>query len=170
MNKLIVVTGGSKGIGRFIIEKFMANGFDAVTCARKKDELITLEKALNSRFPDRKFYYQLADVSIPDEVKKFAGFVHSLNRSIDVLVNNAGYFVPGSIAEEPEGTLANMMNANLFSAYHVTRAILPAMKKTAADIFLTCVPLPASRPMPTVVRMPSPNLPSSVCQNACAKN
>lgn len=36
MNKLIVVTGGSKGIGRFIIEKFMANGFDAVTCARKK--------------------------------------------------------------------------------------------------------------------------------------
>ncbi len=139
MNKLIVVTGGSKGIGRFIIEKFMANGFDAVTCARKKDELITLEKALNSRFPDRKFYYQLADVSIPDEVKKFAGFVHSLNRSIDVLVNNAGYFVPGSIAEEPEGTLANMMNANLFSAYHVTRAILPAMKKNrSGHIFNMC--------------------------------
>jgi short-subunit dehydrogenase len=139
MNKLIVVTGGSKGIGRFIIEKFMANGFDAVTCARKKDELITLEKALNSRFPDRKFYYQVADVSIPDEVKKFAGFVHSLNRSIDVLVNNAGYFVPGSIAEEPEGTLANMMNANLFSAYHVTRAILPAMKKNrSGHIFNMC--------------------------------
>lgn len=105
----------------------------------QKDELITLEKALNSRFPDRKFYYQLADVSIPDEVKKFAGFVHSLNRSIDVLVNNAGYFVPGSIAEEPEGTLANMMNANLFSAYHVTRAILPAMKKNrSGHIFNMC--------------------------------
>lgn len=139
MNKLIVVTGGSKGIGRFIIEKFMSQGFDAVTCARKKDELIALEKDLNSRYPERKFYYQVADVAVADEVKKFAGFVVSLHRNIDVLVNNAGYFVPGSIADEPEGTLENMMNANLFSAYHVTRALLPAMKQNrSGHIFNMC--------------------------------
>lgn len=128
MNKLIVVTGGSKGIGRVIIEKFMVNGFDAVTCARRKDELNAVERELNSRFPDRKFYYQTADVSRPEEVKRFAAFVTELNRGVDVLVNNAGYFVPGSIADEPEGTLENMMNANLFSAYHITRALLPVMK------------------------------------------
>ncbi len=139
MNKLIVVTGGSKGIGRCIIEKFMAHGFDAVTCARKKDELIALEKDLNSCYSGRSFYYQTADVSRPDEVKKFAGFVKSLNRNIDVLVNNAGYFVPGAIADEPEGTLESMMNANLFSAYHITRSLLPAMKQSGGGhIFNMC--------------------------------
>lgn len=139
MNKLIIVTGGSKGIGRAIIEKFMSNGFDAVTCARKQNELTAMENELKMRYPGCSFYHQVADVSRPDEVKKFASFIHSLNRKLDVLINNAGYFVPGSIADEPEGNLESMMNANLFSAYHVTRALLPAMKQNrSGHIFNMC--------------------------------
>jgi len=47
--------------------------------------------------------------------------------SIDVLVNNAGAFVPGSVHNEPDGALEEMMAINMFSAYHVTRALIPVM-------------------------------------------
>ena len=46
MNKLIVVTGGTKGIGRAVIEKFAAQGFDMATCSRKTEELEKLKAAI----------------------------------------------------------------------------------------------------------------------------
>jgi len=46
---------------------------------------------------------------------------------VDVLVNNAGIFTPGSIYTEEEGQLEKMMETNLYSAYHLTRALVPAM-------------------------------------------
>jgi NADP-dependent 3-hydroxy acid dehydrogenase YdfG len=42
-------------------------------------------------------------------------------------VNNAGPFIPGNISDEEEGALELMMNAHLFGAYHLTRALLPVM-------------------------------------------
>jgi short-subunit dehydrogenase len=129
MNKLIVVTGGSKGIGRAILEKFMAHGFDAVTCARHAHQLEQLKAEATQKFPQVALQYQVADLAVPVQAKQFGAFVTSLGRPIDVLINNTGYFVPGTLAEEPEGTLESMMNANLYSAYHLTRSLLPVFKQ-----------------------------------------
>ena len=61
------------------------------------------------------------------------------NIAIDILINNAGQFIPGSIYNEEDGTLEKMMDINLFSAYHLTRALLPEMmKKNAGHIFNIC--------------------------------
>jgi short-subunit dehydrogenase len=139
MNKLILVTGGSKGIGRAIVEKFMKEGFDAVICSRKATELRSLADHLENIYSGCRCYYHPADVSKPEEITGLLNFVAGLGRSIDVLVNNAGYFVPGTIADEPPGTLENMMQANLYSAYHVTRGILPSMKENRnGHIFNMC--------------------------------
>lgn len=136
MNKLLVVTGGTKGIGRAVIEKFLAHGFDIVTCARNPDDLRLLEKSLS---PNGKIYTFQADVSDRDQIRSFVDFVNGLNRVVDVLVNNAGYFVPGEIVSEPEGVLEDMMKANLFSAYHTTRGIVPVMKQNkSGHIFTIC--------------------------------
>src|SRR4030095_6187202 len=57
----------------------------------------------------------------------------------DVLVNNAGNFLPGSVHNEPEGTLENMIAVNLYSAYHLTRLILPQMMRNKkGHIFNLC--------------------------------
>lgn len=128
MKKLLVVTGGTKGIGRAVIEKFASNGFDVATCARKSDELSALKSSLEEQYTGCKVFTIPADLSDKAQVKSFIDFVSGLNRPVDVLVNNAGYFVPGSISTEPDGTLESMMNANLFSAYHTTRGIVPIMK------------------------------------------
>src|SRR6478735_9280713 len=118
MNKLIVVTGGTKGIGRAIIEKFASVGFDIATCARNSHDLDALKAALERQYPSIKVMTRPTDMSDKLQVKSFCSAILDLGRPVDVLVNNAGYFVPGEITTEPEGTLEGMFEANLYSAYH----------------------------------------------------
>lgn len=139
MNKLIVVTGGTKGIGRAVLEKFAAQGFDLATCSRKTDELEKLKTVMRRDCPASNVYTLAADLSDKLQVNSFCDFVLALNRPVDVLVNNAGYFVPGEITSEPEGTLESMINANLYSAYHTTRGLINSMKdRMAGHIFNIC--------------------------------
>jgi hypothetical protein len=139
MRKLIVVTGGSQGIGRAILSKFVAEGFDAVTCARNEADLRALKIEIEKLNPGSSILFQKADLSVSSEAKAFSRFVVSLNRPVDVLVNNAGYFVPGDISSEPEGNLESMIEANLYSAYHTTRGLVSEIKKSSAGhIFNMC--------------------------------
>jgi short-subunit dehydrogenase len=138
MRKLIVVTGGTKGIGRAILEKFAANGFDIATCARNQNDLTQLKKDFESKFKI-KVVEHAADMSDKNQVKQFTDAINKLNRPIDVLVNNAGYFEPGQIMEEPDGTLEGMIEGNVYSAYYTTRGIIGKMKESkSGHIFNMC--------------------------------
>lgn len=139
MRKLIVVTGGSKGIGKAILERFAAQGFDVVTCSRNETELNALKNAMETHYPGIRVFVYKADMSVKSEVEAFTAFVTSLNRPVDVLVNNAGHFIPGEISTEPEGTLESMINANLYSAYYATRGLVQKMKDSrSGHIFNIC--------------------------------
>lgn len=139
MRKLIVVTGGSQGIGRAILEKFVAEGFDGVTCSRHIADLKSMQKEIEKINPGSKIFFRKADLSVKEEAVSFAEYVLSLGRPVDVLVNNAGYFVPGEISDEPEGNLEQMIGANLYSAYHTTRGLVSQMKhKRSGHIFNMC--------------------------------
>src|SRR5688500_10293302 len=129
MRKLIVVTGGSQGIGRAILERFVAEGFDAVTCSRHASDLEALKKEIEKSNPGSIMFFRKADMSVKTQAISFAEYVLSLNRPVDVLVNNAGYFLPGEISTEPDGNLESMVEANLYSAYHTTRGLVARMKK-----------------------------------------
>lgn len=139
MRKLIVVTGGSQGIGRAIISKFAAEGFDAVTCARHAADLEVLKIQIENLNPGSNVYYKQTDMSARSEVHAFSEYIRSMERPVNVLVNNAGYFVPGEISTEPDGNLESMINANLYSAYHLTRDLVQEMKgRKAGHIFNMC--------------------------------
>jgi short-subunit dehydrogenase len=138
MAKLLVVTGGTKGIGKAILEKFASEGFDICTCSRNKTDLEKLTSDLSKKH-DIKAHYFVADMSVKDQVKGFTAFVTSLERSVDVLVNNAGYFLPGQVIDEPEGTLESMIEGNLYSAYYTSRGIAPGMRQArSGHIFNMC--------------------------------
>jgi short-subunit dehydrogenase len=137
MKKLIVVTGGTKGIGRAIIERFAKEGFDIVTCARSGKDLKSLEKHLKGKYANIDFTGQPADLSKKDDIKSFLNNFKS--RKVDVLVNNTGVFVPGQIHSEKAGMLEKMVETNLYSAYHISRGFIPAMiRRKSGHIFNIC--------------------------------
>lgn len=128
MNKTIVVTGGTKGIGRAIVDRFAKEGFTVLTCARTNDE----------KFPENVLFFK-ADLSKKAEVLAFADFIKASVSKVDILVNNTGFFLPGQIHNEQEGTLETMIETNLYSAYHLTRALVQDMiDKRAGYIFNIC--------------------------------
>lgn len=138
MSKLIVVTGATKGIGRAVAEKFAAAGFDCAVCARSAADLDVLKEEFRMKYGVNVHYHR-ADMSLKNDVEQFASFILALQRPIDVLVNNAGFFIPGAITEEKEGTLEQMINANLYSAYYLTRGIVQKMKdEKRGHIFNMC--------------------------------
>ncbi len=128
MNKTIVVTGGTKGIGRAIVDKFAHEGFTVLTCARTEDD----------NFPENVHFFK-ADMSKKAEVLAFADFVKATVNQVDILVNNTGFFLPGQIHNEEEGTIEAMIETNLYSAYHLTRALVGEMiERKEGYIFNIC--------------------------------
>ena len=96
MNKVIVITGGTKGLGRAIAEKFAENKFDVIVCSRSRADLNLMVSEWEATFPDSDLQVYCADVSVKEEVIGFAEFILGRVGSVDVLVNNAGVFLPGT--------------------------------------------------------------------------
>ncbi|SHO65282.1 SDR family oxidoreductase [Algoriphagus zhangzhouensis] len=135
MPKSILVTGGTKGIGRAIIYRFAKEGFDIATCARNEHDLGNLKADLEAKFPEIKVLALVADLSKKEEVARFSAQVKGFCKP-DVLINNTGVFLPGSIYNEPEGNFELMMHTNLFSAYYLIREFVPDMvKRKSGHIF-----------------------------------
>jgi short-subunit dehydrogenase len=121
MSKSILVTGGTKGIGKAIILKFAGLGFDIYTCARSQQDLDNLKIELNQKFGEINVFVHQADLSVKEQTKVFAAEVkkHCIP---DILINNTGIFIPGAIHREPEENFELTLYTNLFSAYYLTRA------------------------------------------------
>lgn len=135
----VVVTGATKGIGRAIVEVFAKEGFNLAVCARTEEDLIALRDALKAKNPTSNILTKVVDVSNQTEVLAFADLIKEAWDSVDVLVNNAGVFLPGEISKEEEGRLELMINTNLYSAYYLTRALLPIMMpRKKGHIFNMC--------------------------------
>jgi hypothetical protein len=138
MSKLAVVTGGTKGIGKAIVEKFATQKFDIVTCSRNPEELGALREQITGLF-DVKVHVFTADLSVRSQAQTFASIVNELGQPVDVLVNNAGFFAPGQVTAESDGTLESMIASNVYSAYYTTRGLVPGMKKLKrGHIFNIC--------------------------------
>ena len=136
--RLIVVTGGTKGIGKAIVELFAKEGWAIATCSRNEEDLGQLKDDIMERFGISIKCFS-ADLSKKDQVQDFAEFVRMIAMPVEILVNNSGTFIPGLVHEEPEGSLENMIETNLYSAYNLSRAIIPGMKKEkSGHIFNLC--------------------------------
>lgn len=139
MNPLVVITGGTKGIGKALIERFLAGGFDVITCARNEIDLWALQSAMKAQFPDSEVYFQKADLSLRSELNNFIDFIKKQDRPVAVLINNTGVFIPGQVHNESEGILEKTIETNLYSAYHLTRGVIDGMmEQKKGHIFTIC--------------------------------
>lgn len=138
----MIISGASKGIGKAIAEKFAAAGNGLYLCARNELQLGETVRGLQQNFPDSTVQSLPADLSKKEDGRRFANWVLQQTAGSggpQVLVNNTGTFTPGSIWNEEDGALENMLATNLYSAYHLTRALLPRMMESGhGHIFNLC--------------------------------
>lgn len=134
----VIITGASQGIGKKLAEVFAASGANLFLCSRNISKGMTWQKELMSTYKIEISSFD-ADLSQKGEVGRFAEAVLQAWEKVDILINNAGTFAPGNIFDEPDGNLEQMINLNLYSAYHLTRALLPKMiSQKSGHIFNMC--------------------------------
>lgn len=135
----IVVSGATKGIGRAILERFVAEGFSASFYARNQEDVKLLEAQLKAQYPNQGIFGFSADAANPESLKAFFEFSDANLGTPDILVNNAGVFFPGEILTEEEGKLELMLQTNLMSAYSSSRHFLKGMiANKSGHIFNMC--------------------------------
>ena len=120
MEKVILITGGSRGIGREIAINLVKKGYKVIANYNKSEE-----KALELIKKDIEIYK--ADVSKRNEVKKMIQDIIKKYKKIDVLVNNAGISSNNLFTDVSDEEWNNMININLYSAFCVTQEVLPYM-------------------------------------------
>ncbi len=122
-----IITGASQGIGKAIALKFAEQQINLALCARKIDALESLKQEILNQNPDIKIEIYSCDVSKKEDLITFAEKAKEDFEQINILVNNAGVFIPGEILKEDDGNLEFQMETNLYSAYHLSRLIVPQM-------------------------------------------
>lgn len=124
MDKVWFITGCSTGFGRELAKWVLKRGYKAVVSSRNTDDISDIVAA----YPDTSIALRL-DVTSQDDIS--AAVTEALRRfgCIDVLVNNAGIGYFGAIEESEEEEVRRMFEINFWGLAHVTRSILPHMRK-----------------------------------------
>lgn len=136
---IAVITGASRGIGKAVAKIFALHGYDLFLCSRSEEHLWQTVEELKTEFPQITIEAKALDLGKKEQALLFGEWVSNNADVVDVLVNNAGSFVPGNISDEPNGALEEMMEVNLYSTYHVTRTLLPKMVAAkTGHIFTLC--------------------------------
>src|ERR1043165_4625848 len=90
-DKVVVVTGGTDGIGKALVELCLSSGAKVATCGRDQDKLYRLQ----SEFPSYPLHTMIADVSHENDCRRFIETTLKVFGGIDVLINNAGISMRG---------------------------------------------------------------------------
>lgn len=135
---MVVITGASKGIGKAVAVAFASIGKKVLICSRSEANLLETAADIEKEYPEASILWFAADLSKRDEVMRFAQWCLQQGTP-EVLVNNAGVYLPGTLMDEAEGNMEEIMNLNFFSAYHLTRQLVPSMKEAGkGHVFNIC--------------------------------
>jgi len=133
--KNIIITGASRGFGYAIAQIFAENGNDLLLTSMNEDRLFQAVGELQTKYQGIMIRAKAFDLRKKEQAQAFGEWCLN-NGSPDVLVNNAGSFAGSNVHDEEDGALEEMIETNLYSAYHLTRVIVPAMiKNKSGHIF-----------------------------------
>jgi short-subunit dehydrogenase len=126
VSRVALITGGSSGIGEAFAEVFASEGFDLVLTARREDRLRVVQARLQQQHGVR-VEVIVADLARPDAPAQLCAEVAARGLTIDALVNNAGYGVPGSYLASTWETHAAFLQVLVTAVAELTHRLLPGM-------------------------------------------
>jgi len=125
MSKVVLITGGSSGIGKSVGEFLSQKGFIVYGTGRTPDKIVA-----------HPFKLVQMDVKDPESISKVVETIISSEGRIDVLVNNAGMGITGPVEETPTSEMRNVFDTNLFGAIDVMKGVLPQMRKQNSGLII----------------------------------
>lgn len=126
-SKIVVITGGTKGIGRAIAERLLKSGATVFICARNKSEL---KRALEQLSALGKVDGEICDVRSEAQVEMMLAECKRLFGGVDILVNNAGIGIIGKTVEEMTAEeFEQTLQTNLFGVFYSCHHAIPLIKK-----------------------------------------
>jgi NAD(P)-dependent dehydrogenase (short-subunit alcohol dehydrogenase family) len=128
-DKIVLVTGGGRGIGAMIAEGFATHGAKTYIAGRKAD---TLAETANALAGKGEIITIPADLSTEAGCRGLADEIASREKSLDVLVNNAGATWGAPLEEYPDSAFDRCWDLNVRGVFHLTRFLLPLLKNAAS--------------------------------------
>ncbi|CAN5733245.1 SDR family oxidoreductase [soil metagenome] len=128
--RLVVITGGSRGLGLVLARELIERGAQVAICARDKEELERARRDLVERGGD--VFASVCDVTDRDDVQRFITQIEDDVGAIDMLINNAGIIQCGPLANMDMRDFEDALDVNLRGPLHATLSVLPHMKKRGA--------------------------------------
>lgn len=125
MSKVVLITGGSSGIGKAIGEFLFHKGFTVYGTSRNP------EKITNSLFP-----LIALDVRNTESIKHAVESVIKMSKRLDVVINNAGVGITGPLEEIPTEEIKNNFETNFFGPIEVIKSVLPQMREQRAGLII----------------------------------
>lgn len=125
MNKVVLITGGSSGIGKSVGEFLHQKGFTVYGTSRNPD------RVENSVFP-----LVALDVRNTESIKNAVAEVIAKSGRLNIVINNAGVGITGPLEEIPAEEIKNNFETNLFGPIEVMKAVLPQMRSQKSGLII----------------------------------
>ena len=129
-NKVVVITGGSDGIGKALVDGFLSEGAKVATCGRNYDKLYQLQ----SQYAGKPLLIHTTDISKQQECKSFIDAVIKNFGQIDILINNAGISMRALFCDVELDALRKVMDVNFWGSVYCTKYALPSIMKSNGSI------------------------------------
>jgi short-subunit dehydrogenase len=122
-DKVVVITGGTDGIGKALVDAFLAQNAKVATCGRHHDKLYKLQ----SEYPSYPLHTVVADVSSENDCRHFIESTIKVFGGIDILINNAGISMRSLLKDTSIDVIKKLMNTNFFGAVYCTKYALNSL-------------------------------------------
>ncbi len=129
-DKVVVVTGGTEGIGKALVEELIGSGAKVATCGRSHDKLYRLQ----SEFPSADLHTTVADVSNENDCRHFIESTIKVFGGIDILINNAGVSMRALLKEVTTDVIRKVMDINFFGMLYCTKYALDSLLERKGTI------------------------------------
>ncbi|NEU07299.1 SDR family oxidoreductase [Flavihumibacter sp. R14] len=144
-----IVTGATKGMGLSISKHLAANNYNLALCARNGTELQNLQKELRAQYPQLDIVVLPTDCAKPEDVRSFAEFVSSNFEFVDVLINNAGLFIPSKLMTEGDDDLAMQMQVNVSTPHFLCKHFGSRMQQAGRGHIINICSISSVKPTVT---------------------
>lgn len=132
-NKIVLVTGAGSGMGRAIARAFLDNGAKVIVTGRR-------EQSLNNtvaNYPAENYLVYPADISKLETSNELISAILAKFGKLDVVVNNAGQFIPGDIENFTIAQWEQLRSVNLDAFFYLAKAAFPALKQSKGSLIAT---------------------------------